>query len=51
MVTRGVRVRLKGKKRCAFVRQVRHTCLGVEVSLTRNLGGYTWHLAADLEVV
>jgi hypothetical protein len=47
----GARVRLRGKKMAARVLQVLNTPWGIECKLSRNLGKFAWHLAADLEAV
>jgi hypothetical protein len=50
-MTRGTRVRLIGKKRTAYVRSARRTPAGLEIQLTKPLGGYVWHMASELEVI
>lgn len=50
-MTEGMRVRLRGRKRMAYVRSWRNTCLGVEVYLTKPLGGFYYWLATELEAI
>jgi regulator of replication initiation timing len=50
-MTRGTRVHLIGKKRTAYVRSARRTPAGLEIQLTKPLGGYVWHMASELEVI